>query len=408
VSSGDITEVLGEDFESAAAAEDPGTDFPAGEDGVTFTAKRFVLLGLCKRASVVIPSGQDSQQVLRNFLVEVAPGSLQVQGSDLELSVLAFSPSVATEDTGMVLLPARRLLALLDVAPESDVTVATMGDKAVITAGSVSWNLKLSSEVGSYPASPDLGSLEYGTVDREKFLAALKAVRHAIGRDGGRPPLMMVNIKDGHVTASDGARFQRAALEFPQDMQVPAAAVDHLLRIMGASQAATVSVAEQGNYLVFKVGATTFLSKKVGARFPDMERLMLRPAMENSFELVVSRDALAEAVRRVQINADATTAAIGLRLTPGQVTVTSRDAHYNAAEQPVEAAWAGPERLVVLNHEFLSALLASWPTPSCTFRLGPDTGKRKSLILLSNAEGDTPATLTGIIQQLHAALLGYA
>lgn len=398
----DISKILAAEADEAeAVAEREEAAFGAP---VVFMAKRFVLTGLCEKAAPVVPASQDSQQILKNFLFEVAPGSLRVTGSDLEMSILASSPSVVTESTASVVLPARRLRDLLREAPECDITITVTGDKAHIAAGPVSWDLHLYPDKNDFPAMPDLAVVTWDSVDRAAFLAAVRAVRHAIGRDGARPPLMMVSIAEGKVTASDGVRFQRATLEFPGTMQIPAAAVDHLLRIMGGSESSTVEVASEGNYLVFQVGSTVFLTHQLMARFPDMEKLMLRPALENKFELTCDRAALTEAVRRVAINADDATSAIGLRLKAGEVVVFSSDKSYNGAEQPVEAAWSGPDRLVVLNHEFLAAMLAAWPSPSCTFRLGADTGKRKSLILLS----DEKTGLTGIIQQLHAQLLGYA
>lgn len=378
-------------------------------EDVEFTIKRFVLMGLCEKAVPVISSGEDG--ILRCFLVNLAPGSITLTGSDLELVVQAHSTAVATEDTATLAIPAKRLRDMLKEAPEGDVTVSATGSKATVTAGNISWDVRLGNAADfTLPHQVDESSLQ--AVKREDFLTALRVVRHAICRDGGRPPLMMVDITDNSMTASDGSRLQRYLLDFPVDMKIPAAAVPHLVRMLSASEAAEVSVDEQEGYLVFQVGITgsqtTFIARKTMARFPDMERLIITPSKDNPYLLLADRRALLEAIRRVRITADPETSAIGLRLSKDKITVISRDKNDNAAEQQIAAWWKQDDRLLVVNHIHLTEMLEVWTADSCRFWLGADTGKKKSMLMLSDKHDQVPATQIGVIQQLHAALLGYA
>jgi hypothetical protein len=105
----------------------------------------------------------------------------------------------------------------------------------------------------------------------------------------------------------------------------------------------------------------------------------------------------------VRINADTETSAIGLRISDGHLTVVSRDKYGNAAEEELLAGWSQGDRLIVVNHTFLSDMLTMYDAASCQFRLGTDTKSRKSPVMLSDEESGT----VGIIQQLSAALLGY-
>lgn len=381
----------------------------SSEDAVAFTIKRFVLMGLCEKAMPVISSGDVG--VLRCFLVDVAPGRISVTGSDLEMTVVAYSTAVATSDTATLAIPAKRLLAMLKEAPEGDITVETSGAKATVACGLVvSWDLRLG-DPADYTRPPVVDEAAMGSASREKFLAGLRTVKHAISRDGSRPPLVMVDITGNTMTASDGSRLQRVMLDFPSDMKIPAAAVDHLVRIMGSSEADQLQASEQGGHLAFRVGAaasaTAFITRKTMARFPDMDKLILAPALANEYLLTVDRRGLAEAVRRVRINADAETSAIGLRLTRDKVTVTSRDKDGNGAEQSIPAWWKNDDRLVVVNHVFLTDMLGVWPADNCRFWLGSDSAKKKSMLMLSDKQDGAAPTRIGVINQLHAALLGY-
>ncbi len=401
-----ITDVLGEnegqqDFSEALEA--------AAYKPVSFTTNRFVLQDLVDAAIGVVPR---DGSVLANFQLHVSPGCLAIYATDMELSIIADSQAVKVDDDAyaVVALPARRLAHMLKEAPEDKLRMDVGGSEAVLTVGPVKWRLNLKDSSG-FPELPELNALGpvWHQTPRLGLVQAIKAVRHAMCRDASRPPLRMIDISDKKVTACDGARIQQVKIDnFPLSIKIPADAVDHVLRLLQSSEAEMVAVAEierpeGGGQVVFRAGSTTLVVSKPTARFPDMEKLLLAPAMQNNLELVVDRLELADAVRRVRINADLTTSAIGLKLTKDALTVVSRDTFRNAAEETLEATWDGPDRMVVVNHVFLLDMLNGYDGRKCVFRLGKDTKHRKSAVLLHDAE----AGMTGVINQMIGKLIGY-
>ena len=284
---------------------------------------------------------RDVMPVLKHFLVQVAPGRLQLAATDLELSVLASTPAVTAEATQTLVLPARKLLAILKEAPDGDIVIDVAGEFATVRAGTASWSLKLD-DGSSYPPLPDPAQVEMHPVGREAFLGALKTVRHAVGRDSSRPALMQVDILAGEsvrgngakVTACDSVRFARTELNgFSVNMQIPSGALDSLVKTLEGSELDEVHTGETGAHLVFRIGSTVFLASKLMAKFPDVEKLLLRPALENRLLLTADKAELAGAIRRVRINADPETSAIGLQLSQGTLTAVARDKYGNRAEE---------------------------------------------------------------------------
>jgi DNA polymerase III subunit beta len=386
-----------------------GTGSLAGTDykPFQFTAKRLILAALADRAISVVPV-REAVPVLKHFQIQVAPGRLQLAATDLELSVLASTPAVTADATQTLVLPARKLLAILREAPDGDVTVEVAGDRAVVRAGTASWSLVLE-DASSYPPLPDLDGAELHPVKRAAFLASLKAVRHAVGRDAGRLPLMQVNIiagDDGNarVTACDGVRFARTVLPWSgTGMQLPAGALDDLVKMLDDTDLDEIQVGDAGPALAFQVGGTVFLATRPQAKFPDVDKLLLKPAEVNKLLLTADRGELSAAIRRVRINADESTSAIGLRISRDLLTVIARDTHGNRAEEAIAAGWAHGDRLAVVSHQFLSDMLAVYPSQQCRFWLGPETGRKHQVIALRD---DTSGTI-GIIYQMTAALVGY-
>jgi DNA polymerase III sliding clamp (beta) subunit (PCNA family) len=206
------------------------------------------------------------------------------------------------------------------------------------------------------------------------------------------------------VTACDGTRFARTVLPgFPLAMQVPSGALDSLVKMLESTELDEVHAGETGSQLVFRAGGSVFLAAKMLAKFPDVEKLLLRPALENKLLLTADKADLAGAVRRVRINADEETSAIGLRLARGSLAVIARDKYGNRAEETIAAGWEHGERLAVVNHKFLTDMLDAHPAEQCRVWLGPEAGKKRSVLMLRDEESGT----TGIIYQMLASLVGY-
>lgn len=384
---------------------------PAGVDYGKFslTVKQFVLLSLAESVSHAVPS-RETIPVLGCFRVSAADGELELAATDNEQSARAVATAFTVSDeAGHVLyLPAKKLLSILRESPAGDFTIAVAKNEASLTAsGGMVWKLRLP-DAGGYPLLAETGGLEFQTFDRAAFTSALRMVRHAICKDAAQPTLTQVAVtgegKDAVVTASDRTRLARSPLPgFPFPMTVPAGALDDLLRLLSGYDEETVEVAETEAALVFRAGHVTLTSGKRTTQFPDMDKQLLAPALEANVQtLTVDKSELATAVKRVSINADTQTSAIGLRISQSGVTVEARDKAGNSATQKVMAGWEGKDRTVVVNCAFLTEMLAASPAKSCEFRLGPDVGKKLSPILLVNPGGSVQ-----VLTRMPQALIGY-
>jgi DNA polymerase III sliding clamp (beta) subunit (PCNA family) len=192
-------------------------------------------------------------------------------------------------------------------------------------------------------------------------------------------------------------------------MQIPAAgtpsAVDEVIRLLsGNADLEQAEVAVTGKKLLFRAGSVVFATGPHLARTADAEAELLVPALASANQgLTVQRDALLAAIRRVRVSADAETSAIGLRLGSSEVIVLARDKSGNSAQEAVDATWEGKDgRLVVLNHRYLSEALGAHPGAQCEFRLGPDAGRKRSLVLLRDKDAGADA----VLMQGHPKSLG--
>lgn len=368
-----------------ADLEDAGEALP-----MAFTTKKFVLEAKLERAGSVIPT-QDVIDVLKNYLIVAEDGRLRIMATDMALSLVASTDVVEVSRPGTAVVNGKRLLAVVREAEEGDVSFEVVGGEAVIRVGRSQWKL-LVIDPDRYPDMPD-SEVEFQTVNRPAFLSALNSVRKAAMVESVRPAFQMVDVTAGTMRASDAVRMHQVeGLDLP-DMQLPMAAVPDLVRLLGATELATFDVGQTEEHLVFRVGDDVFVASKLVAEFPDLDDMLLRPALANEVEMSVVRNDLVKAVKRVRITADEETSAITLDLARDALTVGSRDKLGNEAEVEVDARYEGPKRQLAVNHRQFLDMLTSVDVTTCQFRLGKDSKTKRSSILLTDEEGRRTAVL---------------
>lgn len=372
-------------------------------DDVAFEAKCFVLRALMEKAASVLPT-KDIMPVLKNFQLEVSAGMLRVVATDLELSVISSTEMVMTQNPGVAVFPGRKMLEIIREAEDGDVVVRVTEGAAAITVGRTAWDIRLQ-DGSDYPPLPSVDDLELHEIDRVKFLGALSSVRYAAATDAVRPSLMMIDVTNGCMRAADGVRFQQVDLgdQLPLDIQIPIGAVDDLVKLLRSTDLDKVSIGEGDHHLVFQVGSDVFIANKLVAQFPDIESALLRPSLiANVQELTVDRQELNDAIKRVRITADSETSAIVLSLSANKLAVKSQDKFGNHAVEEIDGGWSSADRVLVVNHKFLTDMLGMADVKTCHFFVGPDTKTKRSTLLLKDDENG----MIGIIQQMRADWAG--
>lgn len=367
-----------------------------------FTASRHILQNLCEHVAAVVPR-EAQRPDLACFQVRAGGPDiyLRVAGTDTERAVVAVTEAVSYNgQLDLAYIPARWLLAILKEIPDGDVTVSVNKNTARVTAGHTDWSVQLP-DSSAYPDLSPAFSLEFSQYSRDKLLAALRSVRHAVCRDGSLANYTQVQVTQEWATASDGNRMARAGLPgFPEAFCIPAPALDDLLRLLSVMKGADVGIAQTSKLAAFRTGHVVYTVRKRLLPFPDVDGQLLKKAAANDELLTVDTAKLAAAVRRVRISANAGTMAMALALNHVSVVITAKDEAGSALEE-IPATWKGSSgRLVVVRHDELTEALAAHPEPLCEFRLGKDVGKRLSKVYLSGGG------VTQVLTQLPAALVG--
>lgn len=374
------------------------------DDYFGFTIDSHEFQRLLEKFKNIVPT-RDTKPVLKNIKITVAESFIQLYATNLEFSLIVSSTAVSALTPGESMLPYKRLLDVVTGAGAGPLDVVIGGGKVLVEAGRTNWDLAL--QLGmEYPPFPNITGLVLHEIDSSLFVKGLQSVKYAAARDSSRSSssLMMVNIdNNGKMTACDGSRFQQFNLgsEFPLPMNIPVGAIDTVLSMISLSDSATLGVGAALHHLVFDTRKGVLIINKLAAKFPDMESALLRPSLTNDRELKVDRRALITAIRRVRINADPDTAALGLYLSVNSLSVYAKDRFNNDAQESLDVSWLGGNYDLMVNHSHFLEMLQMCSSDVCRFRLGSDAQKKKSPVLLEQEDG-----AIGVIPQMNPDWVG--
>lgn len=335
-----------------------------------FKIKKHVLLGLLTKAVMVLGTS-DIKPILRNFncIVE-EPNTIRIVATDLDLSVVAKTDLVEVTGKGQIVVDGTRLLELVRAAAD-DTMIFNIDDKNVdISCARSKWKMKLVDPT-DYPEIPEVDAANTSAVDRKQLLHALQKVSVAAPRTTYRPEIFMVNINKGKVQASDTIRLHQAYIDSDCSVQIPRMAVDNLIWFLRESDSDGILIAETGNHLMFVIDNDVFIATKLTETFPDVERALLTPLLEqNDKVLTIDKKQLIDGIKRVRLMADPDINLVVLNLSKDSLVLTAKDTFGNSATSEIDAGWISGDRKLGANWEYLIEALEAYDSNEVLIKLG--------------------------------------
>lgn len=397
-------------------AEDPELvpEIVAVDARLALKISRTVLTPLLERANAVIPTkevvpGTAYARIDASLGDESTVNSVTVSASDGVQTLTVVSDEVTVSVPGTALLPAKRVIDVLKLAPTNVITLVIVGSAAVVRSGRAQWTIQLPSPPPTDIEMPETARVE---VPRVPFLSTLTAVGRALPTFNARPALHQVQVEKGRVTAADGSRVHRATVQgLPADLTftIPARGLDQVLRMLRASKSETFEVGVHDDGVVFAVDADVLSMRRLVVPFPKVDDLLFKPAIENDAKCTVEPKALIEVIKRVRLASDAEYASIIVAIVPEKkvngearwsLHVRAKDRLGNASSEKIDCQWAGPVagQSACVNHKFLTDLLSSLDSEFVTLRLGVDTKTSKKPIYCEDAS----TGFIGVVQQMRS------
>lgn len=350
----------------------------------SFRISKSILQGLLNKVAPVIPSSA-VLPIIQCVRIQGSPERLMLTATKLDNSIIASSDDVQTLDEFDIVVPFKRLKDIITKADQGDLDITLSDNVAEIVSGATSWEVQLPSG-DAFPAIPEVTtSIQVdGTVFRESF----NLVRRFASTDVTRPSLRMIHLANGKMTGCDGIKFTQVGLpDIPVEftLDIPSASADLVTHVL--KDVEQLRIGQTAMHLVLEGEYCRLVINKPTSTFPNVEQIMLRPALENKTVLRAERSDLLKAVARIKVNADPDTEAVGMAISPTSITLSAKDMAGNKALETIPASWPSKDRVIVVNCSLLTQLLNASSQSECTLYLGDDTKSRKSVLLSKDETG---------------------
>ena len=321
-----------------------------------FRCERDVLAEALATAGRAATGRTGSLPVLSGLRFVLVGDQLTITGSDLDLTI-ELTLAVGGEQDGTTVVPARLTSDIVRSLGDPKVEFVVGAEEVTITAGRAQFSVRPMS-VDDYPrlASPASSAV---TLPAAEFGEALRQVVRAASSDEARPILTGVLLAaegDGlRLVATDSYRLAvrdlvgTSVLAPDQKVLIPSRALNELQRLLGSAQEITLRLGERD--ATFEVGSARVTTRLIEGEFPNYRQLI--PASYPN-KMTVSRDALAEAVRRVKILArDATPVRLQISADGLRLTAVAQD--IGNVEDELDATSEGAELTVAFNPDYLAS-----------------------------------------------------
>lgn len=329
--------------------------------------------------------------ILANVLLRTGDGKLQVTATDMELELIA-SYDIGDVTDGEITVPARKLIDICRaLPPESDVTLHTEQERAVLRAGRSRFTLS-TLPADDYPSfdtvDPELSfKIAQGTLKRlielTHFAMAHQDVRYYLNGlmlEIGQSRLRTV-ATDGHRLAIADADLTVDGLSEPRSMILPRKGVTELLRLLTATDD-EIEVQVSANQVKIALDGVDFTSKLIDGKFPDYERVIPRTD-ESDKQVKVDRELLRQSLARASILSNDKYRAIRLSLAENVLRLVASNPEQEEAEDEVEVAYGGEALEIGFNVSYLIDALTNLPSETALIHL---TDASSSCLITSEDE----------------------
>jgi DNA polymerase III subunit beta len=344
-----------------------------------------------------VASSRSAVQALSGVMIAATDTATELLATDMEMG-LRVPLQADVLRPGSAVLPARLLLDVARSLPSETLTMelrAAEQDVELI-CGPTTFHLR-TLRAEDFPSLPAPSPQTRVVLPAEAFVQTIARVARSASRDETRPVLtgilMSASGQELRMVATDSYRLsvKETSLEAPLqgtlEANVPARALQELVRIAQQTSSETVAVSVGQNQVVFELGDIVLSSRLIDGQFPNYRQL-LPESVEHELRLASAE--LTDVVRRISLLAQKN-APLRLSFSEGSLVVSAQTPDIGEASEAVPVPFYGEPFAIGFNPEFLRDGLESIESDELVLKLisplrpglieSPDTGDFVYLIM---------------------------
>jgi len=304
--------------------------------------------------------------ILSNLLIEARDGRLTITATDLELSIRT-SCEAKIKKEGAGTIPAKKLLELVRLLPEGEIKVKLLDNHWVEIVSDKKKYKLVGMARENFPALPAIphtlvklpADVLQSLISKTKFAISLEESRYTL--NGGllilKPETLAMVATDGHRLALAETDHKLSGLNGEVKVLIPKKAMDEVEKLSAsAGENTKIDFAKDESHLFFQVGHRLLISRILTGQFPNYEAVLPR---DNNKSVVIDRNELNDAVRRVSQLADQRSHAVKLSISTEGIEISASSPEYGEAKESIDKDYKGDPISIGFNASYMLDFLAA-------------------------------------------------
>ncbi len=329
--------------------------------------KEEILKGLQRIQGVV--EKKNTMPILSNMLLTADDGGLEIIATDLEIG-LRGRYTADVEKPGSVTVSAKKMYEIVRELPADDVQIKVEeGNWVKIISGPSQFKL-VGLPRDEYPALPDVAEEGMIAIDGDMLRDMIRKTLYSVGENDARYVLNglfmhMTQVKGGlniRMVGTDGHRLSMIdrvidAKHKEESIIIPKKAMMELRRLLEEDAPKTeLRLGFSKNHALFKRDGLVMVSKLIDGNYPNY--LQVVPA-KSSKKVLVSKEVMVHAVKRVSILSKEKTNAVKLQLEKERIILSTNNPEIGEASEELAVDYTGEEIAIGFNSRYLIDVLMS-------------------------------------------------
>lgn len=324
------------------------------------------LLKAVQSLSGVINSN-NTLPILDDFLFNISENALRITASDLETTMIVTIQPDMVEGVGEVTIPARLLIDILKNFPDIPVSFNIDEDTLAIeiTTGEGRYKM-VGHKSDEFPKVPVLENASKWEIPADILACGFEKTIFATGNDEIRPVMTGVYMEmkaDGlNFVATDAhklVRYRRLDIksETPDSFIVPKKPINQLKNALSGKADEPVIVEFNKTNASFTFADFKLVCRLIDGKYPNYNAVI---PQSNPNKLIIDRQLLLSAIRRVAIFSSKATHQIRFKIAGQELTLTAEDLdYYNEAKERLSCNYQGNDMEIGFNSRFFQEMLGN-------------------------------------------------
>ena len=331
-----------------------------------FILSSLKLLKAIQALSGVINSS-NTLPILDDFLFDINEDELKITASDLETTMTVSIKPDMVEGKGQVTIPARLLIDVMKNFP--DIPVSFNIDEATlaieITTGEGRYKM-VGHKSDEFPQVPVIAEPSVWDIPADVLACGFEKTIFATGSDEIRPIMtgVYMAMSDTCLTfvATDAHKLVRyRRMDVKSDAAasfiVPKKPINQLKNILAGRADEPVHVEFNNTNASFTFGEYKLICRLIEGRYPNYEAVI---PTTNPNKLVVDRQLLNAAIKRVAIFSSKATHQIRFKISGQELVLTAEDLDYsNEAKERLTCNYSGEDMEIGFSSKFFQEMLGN-------------------------------------------------